>query len=115
MLPWQAIPGFAIGPSLQTRSWCFKRQFSKERVFFLEKKPKLAGIFTRILLIILVNLPKKELFAYLLLLFAVSLMEMEGWGGTDLCNEETKQGFRSAKPPSGALNQCWDFRLSVEG
>lgn len=82
---------------------------------FLEKKPKLAGIFTRILLIILVNPPKKELFAYLLLLFAVSLMEMEGWDGTDLCKEETKQGFRSAKPPSGALNHHWDFRLSVEG
>lgn len=40
--------------------------------------PKLAGIFTRILLIIYVK-PPEELFAYLpLLLFAV-----DGWGETD--------------------------------
>lgn len=42
------------------------------------------------LLIIHVNLPK-ELFAYLLLLlFAVHLSEVEGWGKTDQYNEETK-------------------------
>lgn len=56
------------------------------------------------LLIIHVN-PPKELFAYLLLLlFAVHLSEVEGWGKTDQYNEETKQAFRSVKPPLGELN-----------
>lgn len=77
--------------------------------------PRLAGIFTRILLIIHVN-PPKELFAYLLLLlFAVCLIEVEGWDETDLCNEETKQGFRNVKPPLGELNHHWAFRPSAEG
>lgn len=52
--------------------------------------PKLAGIFTTMLLITLVN-PTKEVFVYLLrLLFAVRLIKVEGWGDSDLCNEETK-------------------------
>lgn len=46
--------------------------------------PKLAGIFTRILLIIHVK-PPEELFAYLLLL----LFAVDGWGETDKYNEET--------------------------
>lgn len=46
--------------------------------------PKLAGIFTRILLIIHVK-PPEELFAYLLLL----LLAVDGWGETDKHSEET--------------------------
>lgn len=68
--------------------------------------PKLAGIFTTMSLITHVN-PPKEVFVYLLrLLFAVRLVKVEGGGDSDLCNEATKQGFRSTKPPLGELSHC---------
>lgn len=52
--------------------------------------PILAGIFTKMLLIIHVDSPK-GLFVYiLLLLFAVHLVEEEVPSKTDLCNEENK-------------------------
>lgn len=76
---------------------CFKEVF------------KLAGIFTRIVLIIHVNLPE-ELFVYFPLLpLAVCLIKVEGWGETDLCNEEAEQRFRSVKPPLGEINDHWDL------
>lgn len=68
--------------------------------------PKLAGVFTRILSITHVS-PPEELFVFLLrLLFAVRLIKARGCRDSDLCNEETKQGFRSIKPPLGELNHC---------
>lgn len=68
--------------------------------------PELAGIFTRMLLITHVNPPKELFVLLLLLLFAVRLIKVGGWGDGDLCKEETKQGFRNVKPPLGELNHC---------
>lgn len=76
---------------------------------------RFVGIFIRILLIIYVNF-FKELFVYfLLLLFVVCFIEVEGWDEIDLCNEEIKQGFRSVKFYLGELNYYWVFRFFVEG
>lgn len=82
--------------------------------------PKLAGIFTRILLIIRVK-PPEELFAYLLLL----LFAVGGWGETEY-NEEThnkdffkkketnkSNSFRNFQPPLWELSYPWVVGSSV--